>query len=219
MREELDKIEPARQHVLWQELEHITSTINDWQEYGYRTANEWQEYGCNDPNYFIWLCQTQLNYLNAINCLYPDKKHIISGGTELDLWCESRIFLGLRYTASLAKLEELDTAYDAFEDMICIIEQLMEIPEDEFELGCSSPALKGFTLKSTFYWFEENGKEYKHLCMKHKEDAIWIIPKDYQNAVKNSWFDVMRADKRFDTLFERLNQCVVCREKQLINTL
>lgn len=40
-----------------------------------------------------------------------------------------------------------------------------------------------------------------------------IIPTDYQKTVKKSWFDIMRSDKRFDDLFERLDLCVVCREK------
>ena len=201
MREELDKIEPIRQYILWQEVDRVIGAPNDW-----------QEYLCKDPKHFIWYCETQLNYLNAVNCLYPDKKHLISGGTEPDLWCEERILLGLRYTASLAKLEEMDAAYDAFEDTIRVIEQVMSISEDEFELGCSSPALKGFTLKSKFYWMEYNGKECKHLGMEHQDWANCVIPTDYQKAVKNDWFDTMRADNRFDVLFERLDKCVICRE-------
>ena len=202
MREELDKIEPVRQYILWQEIEHIISAANDW-----------QEYLCKDPKHFIWFCETQLNYLNAVNCLCPDKRHIVSGGTGPDLWCMARILLGLRYTAAFAKLGDMDAAYNAFEDTIHIIEEVMAMPEDEFELGCSSPALKGFTLKSAFHWLEKNGKEYKELSMEHNGWWNWIIPIDYQNAVKNAWFDTMRADKRFDTLFERLDKCVICREK------
>lgn len=70
MREELDKIEPVRQGILWYELSHIITAANDW-----------QVYLCEDPNHFIWFCETQLGYLNAVNNLYPDKKHLISGGT------------------------------------------------------------------------------------------------------------------------------------------
>lgn len=77
MREELDKIEPVRQYVLWMELSHIISAANDW-----------QVYLCDDPNHFIWFCETQLNYLNAVNNLSPDKKYLVSGGTGADLWCE-----------------------------------------------------------------------------------------------------------------------------------
>ena len=201
MREELDKIEPVRHGILWNELSHIMTAANDW-----------QVYLCKDPNHFIWFCETQLNYLNAVNDLSPDKKHLISGGTGTDLWCKERILLGLRYTASLAKLAELDAAYDAFEDTIRVIEQVMSISEDEFELGCSSPALKGFTLKSKFYWMEYNGKECKYLGMEHQDWAHCVIPTDYQKAVKSNWFDSMKADKRFDTLFERLDKCVICRE-------
>lgn len=86
MREELDKIEPVRQYVLWMELSHIISAANDW-----------QVYLCGDPNHFIWFCETQLNYLNAVNNLSPDKKYLVSGGTGADLWCEERIELGIRY--------------------------------------------------------------------------------------------------------------------------
>ncbi|MBQ4064494.1 MAG: helix-turn-helix transcriptional regulator [Clostridia bacterium] len=202
MREELDKIEPVRQHVLWMEISHLVSAPNDW-----------QEYLCQDPRHFIWYCETQLDYLNAVNGLCPDKKHRVSGGIEPDLWCTERVLLGLRYTASLAKLENMDAAYDAFDDTIRIIEQVMSISEEVFELGCSSPALKGFTLQSTFHWLEKNGIEYKELCMEHNDWNNWIVPMDYQEAMHNPWFQSMRADKRFDELFGRLERCVVCRDK------
>lgn len=158
MREESDKIESARQYVLWQEIEHIITA-----------ANGWQEYLCKGPDRFKWFSETQLNYLNTINCLSPDKKHIVSGGTAPDLWCEAKILLGLCYTAALAKSEKLDAALYAFEDTVYVREQVMAIPNEESELGCSSPALKDFTLKSSFYWHEENRKEYKHLYMEHNE--------------------------------------------------
>ncbi len=202
MREELDKIEPVRQYVLWMEISHLVSAPNDW-----------QEYLCQDPKHFIWYCETQLDYLNAVNGLCPDKKHRISGGIKPDLWCAERVLLGLRYTASLAKLENLDAAFDAFDDTIRVIEQVMSISEDVFELGCSSPALKSFTLQSTFYWLEKNGTEYKELCMEYNDWNNWIVPIDYQKAMQNSWFHSMRTDKRFDALFERLERCVVCRNK------
>ena len=201
MREELDKIEPIRQHILWMELSHIISAVNDW-----------QKYLCKDPEHFIWFCETQLHYLNAVNNLSPGKKHMISGGDKPDLWCEERIELGIRYTAAFAKLGKMDEAYDAFEDTIRIIEQVMAIPEDEFEIQCASPALKGFALKSEFHWMEKDGKEYKELSMEHNGWWNWIIPLDYQKAFKHAWFDTMRSDKRFDALFERLDKCVVCRE-------
>ncbi len=204
-REELDKIEPVRMFILWHELEHIISAANDW-----------QEYLCKDPVHFKWFCETQLNYLNAVNRLYPQKKHIVSGGAEFDLWCEPRVLLGLRYTSALSKLGEMDAAYDAFEDTVSVIERIMAITQEEFEIGCSSPALKGFTLKARFYWHEENGKEYRRLCMEAGGWENWIIPKDYQYLLTGNWCDPMRADKRFDTLFERLNKCVIAREIETV---
>ena len=201
MREELDKIEPVRQYILWQELSDIISSANDW-----------QVYLCKDPNHFIWFCETQLNYLNAVNNLSPDQKHIISGGVGPDLWCEERIQLGIRYTASFAKLGKMDEAYDAFEDTIRVIEQIMSITNDEFQIGCSSPALEGFALESKINWLEEEGKEYKAISMEHNEWWNWIIPLDYQKTFRHTWFDSMRADKQFDPLFERLDKCVISRE-------
>lgn len=201
MRGEFDKAELIRQYVLWQEIEHITTAASDWDN-------------ClgSDPEYFIWFCETQLNYLNAINCLNPDKKHIISGAAVPDIWCEARILLGLRYTASLAKLGKMDEAYESFEDMIALIEQVMAISDDTPEIGCSSPALNGFKLKSDFYWVEDSGIEYRNLCMSYDEWEIWIIPHDYKKAVENHWFDSMRADNRFDALFDRLDKCVMYRK-------
>jgi len=200
-REEFDKIEPVRQHILWMELSHIISAANDW-----------QVYLCKDPNHFIWFCETQLNYLNAVNNLSPDKKHIVSGGDKPDLWCQERIHLGLRYTAAFTKLGKTDEAYDAFEDTIRIIEQIISITDDKFKMGCSSPALEGFTLESEIHWMEKNGKEYKEISLRHNGWWNWITPLDYQKSCKHPWFDSMRADKRFDTLFERLDKCVVYRE-------
>ena len=201
MREELDKIEPVRQYILWMELSHIISAANDW-----------QKYLCKDPKHFIWFCETQLNYLNAVNNLSPDKKHMISGGDALDLWCEERIQLGIRYTAAFAKLGKMDEAYDAFEDTIRVIEQIMAITDEEFKMDCSSPAFEGFSLDSEIHWMEKSGKEYKEISLRHNDWWNWIIPLDYQKAFKHAWFDTMRADERFDALFERLDKCVVCRE-------
>lgn len=201
MREELDKIEPVRQYILWMELSHIISAANDW-----------QKYLCKDPKHFIWFCETQLNYLNAVNNLSPDKKHMISGGDALDLWCEERIQLGVRYTAAFAKLGKMDEAYDAFEDTIRVIEQIMAITDEEFKMDCSSPAFEGFSLDSEIHWMEKSGKEYKEISLRHNDWWNWIIPLDYQKAFKHAWFDTMRADERFDALFERLDKCVVCRE-------
>ena len=200
MREELDKIEPVRQYVLWLELSHIISAANDW-----------QVYLCDDPNHFIWFCETQLNYLNAVNNLSPDKKYLVSGGTGADLWCEERIELGIRYTAAFAKLKRMNEAYDAFEDTLRVIEQIMFVTDEEFKIGCSSPALKEFTLECEINWIEKDGKEYKEISMLHNGWWIWIVPLDYQKAFKRDCFDIMRADKRFDSLFERLDKCVICR--------
>ena len=201
MREELDKIEPVRQYILWMELSHIISAANDW-----------QVYLCKDPNHFIWFCETQLNYLNAVNNLSPDKKHMISGGDKPDLWCEERIQLGIRYTASFAKLGKMNEAYDAFEDTIRVIEQILAINDDEFKLCCSSPAFEGFSLDSKINWVEKDGKEYKEISLQHNDRWNWIIPLDYQKSFKHAWFDTMREDKRFVDLFERLDKCVVCRD-------
>ena len=201
MREEFDKIEPVRQYILWMELSHIISAANDW-----------QKYLCKDPEHFIWFCETQLNYLNAVNNLSPDKKHMISGGNKPDLWCEERIQLGIRYTAAFAKLGKMDEAYDAFEDTIRVIEQIMAITDEEFKMDCSSPAFEGFSLDSEIHWMEKSGKEYKEISLRHNDWWNWIIPLDYQKAFKHAWFDTMRADERFDALFERLDKCVVCRE-------
>lgn len=203
MREELDKIEPVRQYILWHELDHIISNPNDW-----------QEYLCKDPNHFIWYCETQLNYINAVNCLNPDKKRIVSGGEKLDLWCEQRVLLGLRYTAAFAKLNKLDEAYDVFRDTIRVVEWAMSIPEEGSAIGCSSPALKDFTLKANYGWLGKGEKEYKELELMSDQGewGSWIIPLDYKNAVRNSWFDSMRAHRRFDVLFERLDKCVICRD-------
>ena len=200
MREELDKIEPVRQYVLWLELSHIISAANDW-----------QVYLCDNPNHFIWFCETQLNYLNAVNNLSPDKKYLVSGGTGADLWCEERIELGIRYTAAFAKLKRMNEAYDAFEDTLRVIEQIMFVTDEEFKIGCSSPALKEFTLECEINWIEKDGKEYKEISMLHNGWWIWIVPLDYQKAFKRDCFDIMRADKRFDSLFERLDKCVICR--------
>lgn len=203
MREELDKIEPVRQYVLWMELSHIISAANDW-----------QVYLCDDPNHFIWFCETQLNYINAVNNLSPDKKYLVSGGTGADLWCEERIELGIRYTASFAKLKKMNEAYDAFEDTLRVIEQIISVTEDAFKIGCSSPALKGFTLECEINWIEKDGKEYKEISMLHNDWWNWIVPLDYQKVFKRDCFDIMRGDKRFDSLFERLDKCVICRELQ-----
>ena len=63
MREELDKIEPIRQFILWNKLGGITA------------ANDWQEYLCQDAAHWKWYSEVQLDYLNVANCLTPDRAH------------------------------------------------------------------------------------------------------------------------------------------------
>ncbi len=202
MREELDKIEPLRKFILWFELEHIVTAANDW-----------QEYHCKDAAHFKWFCETQLNYLNAVNCLKPDKKHIVSGG-ELDLWCEQRIMLGLRYSWALAQLGETANAIDAFENTVSILEKIMSIQDDEFKLGCGSPALKGFSLDCKFHWMEKDGKEYRELCLETDGWCNWIIPTDLLRVVESDvWFEpIVIEDDRFLMLLNRFKKCIIWRE-------
>ena len=108
----------------------------------------------------------------------------------------------------------MNEAYDAFEDTLRVIEQIMSVTDEEFKIGCSSPALKGFTLECEINWIEKDGKEYKEISMLHNDWWNWIVPLDYQKVFKRDCFDIMRADKRFDSLFERLDKCVICRELQ-----
>lgn len=203
MREELDKIEPIRQFNLWYELEHIVTAANDW-----------QEYLCRDYAHYKWFCETQLNYLNMVNCLSPDNKHIVSGGDELDLWCEPRVQLGLRYTRALSQLGETVFALDVFEDTVSTIEKAMRISDEKFELGCNSPALKGFALNAAFYWIERDGKEYRELCLENSGWNNWICPIEILQSVMNdSWFGPIKIDdERFDSLLARLEKCIVKRE-------
>ena len=195
MREETDKIEPLRQFILWYELEHITTAANDW-----------QPYLSKEPRHFKWFCETQLHYLNSVNCLVPDAKHLVSGGTSPDLWCEVRIALGIRYMRALAWLDETDAALDAFEDVVSIIEQIMSIQDEEFAMGCSSPALNGFSLKATFHRLESG----RTLCLESNGWVDWIIPEDILKSVQNDpWFGpVSIKSKRFDLLMARLKDCV-----------
>ena len=105
-----------------------------------------------------------------------------------------------------------------FDDMRIQLVSLLDLNSDEWhadetvvKIGCSSPALKEFTLECEINWNEKDGKEYKEISMLHNGWWIWIVPLDYQKAFKRDCFDIMRADKRFDSLFERLDKCVIYR--------
>lgn len=203
MRGELEKIEPIRQFNLWYELEHIVTAANDW-----------QKYLCKDYAHHKWFCETQLNYLNMVNCLTPDNRHIVSGSGELDLWCVPRVQLGLRYTLALSQLGETELALSVFENTVSIIENAMSISDEKFELGCNCPALKGFTLSSEFYWIEKDGKEYRELCMQNSGWSGWICPIDILQSVTNDscYVPIKIDDSRFDLLLTRLEKCIVKRE-------
>lgn len=135
----------------------------------------------------------------------------------MDLWCTARVILGMRYTVSLAKLGDLDLAFAVFDDMISLFERIMAIPnEDEFDMTCNSPALKGFALKSKFHWLiDKDGREYRQLCM-HSNDGWenWIIPIHYLESTTDDWFTPLRNDPRWDSCIKRLQACVITREKQ-----
>lgn len=204
MREDMEKIEPVRMFILWQRIVDVISIPNDW-----------QTYLCEDAAHWRWYCETQLNYLSAVNCLTPTRDAIVSGGCGVDLWCFERLILGMRYSVALAKLGEMDTAYDAFADSVALLERVMAMyTEDPFELGCTSPALEGFTLKSEFCWTEKkDGKEYLSLRMGSNDWDNWITPDLFKDALKNPWFDPMKSDSRFAPLFDRLKACIISRDK------
>ncbi len=203
MREEMDKIEPVRMFILWQKITDILSFANDW-----------QEYLCEDAAHWRWYCETQLNYLNTVNCLTPARSRIVSGGEEVDLWCVERLMLGIRYSVALAKLGEMDNAYDTFADSVALIERVMAMDTDgDFEVGCTSPALKGFTLNASFRWMiETDGKEHRYFCLEREGWSNWVMPVAYVLALENPWFDPMKSDSRFAPLFDRLRACVISRD-------
>lgn len=204
MRGELDKIEPVRKFYLWCKLTDIDA------------ANDWQEYLCQDGAHWKWFCETQLGYLNAVNALSPTPEHIVSGSDTIDLWCMERIHLGLRYSCALAKLGDNDRSFMIFEDTVSLLERVMAIPdEDTFRLGCNSPALRGFTLESKFYWMDRNdGREHRQLEMKCNEFCNWIIPISYLESFGHECYDQMRSDPRWEGYIKRLQACVITREKQ-----
>ena len=64
------------------------------------------------------------------------------------------------------------------------------------------------------HWMEHiDGMEYRNMCIENNYWSSWIYPRQYQYYIEHSWFDAMRADSRFDELFERLDKCAIRREK------
>lgn len=202
MREEMDKIEPVRMFILWQKIADIISIPNDW-----------QTYLCEDAAHWRWYCETQLNYLNTVNCLTPTRYAIVSGGGEVDLWCFERMSLGMRYSVALTKLGEMDNAYDAFADSVTLLERVMALENDgDFEIGCASPALRDFTLNARFHWMREtDGKEHRQFCLEREGWSNWVMPVAFVSALENPWFDPMKSDSRFAPLFDRLKACIISR--------
>ncbi len=198
-REELDKIEDVRKFVLWQTIGDCISVANDWQEYLTRDAAHWK-----------WYCETQLGYLDDICCTHADSSHPVSGGDGVDLWCTERLFLGMRYSVALTMLGDLDRALTAFSDTVSLLERVMAIRDDEFELGCTSPALNGFALKAKFWWMKESdGMRHRQLNLQNNGWNNWIIPIHYLEATDDVLFDSMKKDVRFTDIFKRLERCVV----------
>ena len=111
----------------------------------------------------------------------------------------------------MGKRHHLPRHRNASYDWMALLSQKGLKEYKEFEMRCSSPALKGFTLKSNYYWSEKGEKDF---CMIHQNGwGVWIIPSDYRDAVKHEWFESLRADKRFDPLFKRLEKCVIYKEQ------
>lgn len=208
-RRETEKYEPVRQFYLWYTLAEIVDKPAFWNAAG------WNQ----DPAHVKWYCETQLHYLNDINCMHPDSAHIVSGSDTVDLWCMERIHLGLSYADALATLGRINEAFAAFEDMIALLERVMALPyeaEEKFDLSCTSPALEGFALKSAFHWMEKDGREYRELEMQNNTWCTWVIPNDYVEAVEHpDWLGYvsMKEDERFAPLYERMKACAVSREK------
>ncbi len=167
-----------------------------------------------------WYCETQLHYINEFNGLTTDSAHIVSGTDSVDLWCMERMHLGLSLADALYRLEEHNSAYSVFDDMVSLLERIMAISDEkDFKLYCSCPALSDFYMKSEFHWLKRNDQEYKELELQPPsgEWCNWIQPREYLEATKDSsWtgYTGMRNDKRFSQLFERLEKCVITRTIQ-----
>ncbi len=125
------------------------------------------------------------------------------------------MILGLKYAWALAQLGEINAALDAFEDMVSVVEKVMSIQDDEFKLGCNSPALKGFALNCNFYWLDKNGKEYRELYLESNGWNEWIVPVNLLHDVTSDcWFGSSGIDDaRWDTLLERLRKCIIVKDR------
>lgn len=199
-RDEFDKFSSARQRFLHKQICYlIDGDISLWRD----------SEKPMDAEYTLFENQAKLALLHSVCREVPTERHPITCGNAPDVFCEQRIYIGMRQACAYAKLGEFEKTYNILEDITELFEALLKM-SDETELACTSPALQSLsiTLKRengrTLYYRLENGDmEFCNLFFAPGEvNEIILLTK--ANYARWGWLKPMRSEQRFLDLVKRL---------------
>ena len=141
---------------------------------------------------------------------------LITGGDNLDLWCEDRYYFGFGIAAARAATGDKEGAYEAIEASLGIIEKLAALPEGTV-LGYNSPTLDRITGKKRTIITNADG-DYKQIAIdlydgEEKLDrSIYIFLQHQVHILAErkgwEWFDSIREEERYKALTERFKNAV-----------
>lgn len=211
-RREWDKLEPIRQQMLFTYIDKIIGWDGQWYNFGKPC----------DISANMLLSDVQINFLNNLCGLAPDKEHQISGNGKLDFWVHERIFLGLKKSARTVAAGKPEEAFILLEDTVSLLELAMTITEP-MELHCSSPFLADISFTAEEGWmngdcnyFSEK-KQERYIYISNDQSCYCIQPSNILNAMKDeqgwAWFNPVRQDERFKQYLARVEKLIVYRDK------
>ena len=138
---------------------------------------------------------------------------LITGGDNLDLWCEERYYFGFGIAAARAATGDKEGAYEAIEASLGIIEKLAALPDGAM-LSYASHTLDRITGK--LYTFKIDGITYRGFALYDGEEKIGknitaIYPGIVHILAERKgweWFDSIREEERYKALTERFKNAV-----------
>lgn len=142
---------------------------------------------------------------------------LITGGDNLDLWCEERYYFGFGIAAARAATGDKEGAYEALEASVGIVEKLAALPEGSV-LSYNSPTLDRITGKLRTIRTDAD-RSCKQIALdlydgEEKLDrSIYIFLQHQVHILAErkgwEWFDPIREEERYKALLHRMEKAVM----------
>ena len=207
-RDEFDCFESARQRYLHKQIAYlIDGDISLWRDSSKPM----------DAEYTMYENDIKMSLIHGI-CKEPIQNNFsIISKNDLDVFIEQRLYIGMRQLCAYVSLGKVEEAYSLLEEVVSLTEKISKMSDDE-ELSCVAPALDRLKMKvvktprneksecfiSLFYILESGEKE----CAVDIYPQTMIECLEIAQYARWGWLDLIRKEKRYIDLIDRLKAVV-----------